>query len=106
MAVLELGSEALEQRRRAIRRAMEVRTHRARLTGAIREGETTLPELLRTPPWWIETEEIETLLRRQRGVGGQRARKLLWRERIRTNKQVGEMTERQRLEVANAVESW
>jgi hypothetical protein len=84
----------------ALDRANDVRLARAQLKRRIRAGGLAVAEVLLTSPWQTRTMSVGELLMSQRGWGGVRARRLLLSLAVPENKQIGTLTERQRLAIA------
>jgi hypothetical protein len=93
------------QRLRALERANQVRLARAELKRRIAEGDVSVAEVLQDPPPAALSWEVGELLLSQRRWGSTRCRKFLMRNRITETKQVGALTERQRLMLAAQLES-
>jgi hypothetical protein len=85
------------QRLRALGRANEIRLARAALKRQIAHGETTVAEVILSPPEAAESWSMSELLMSQRRWGNERCRKFLKRNGIYELKPVGTLTERQRL---------
>ena len=81
----------------ALRRANAVREARAELKAAVAAGEVTVAALLDYPPSSIETLAIGDLLCWQPRWGSARTGQLLRRAGIGELREVGRLTERQRL---------
>lgn len=88
------------QRLRALERANEVRLARAGLKRRIAEGEVSAAEVILEVPWETRSWAVGELLLSQRRWGSTRCRKFLSRLQISETKQVGTLTERQRLALA------
>jgi hypothetical protein len=84
----------------ALERANDVRLARAGLKRRVRSGGLSVAEVLLTCPWQTRTMSVGELLVTQRGWGGVRARRLLLSLSVPENKQIGTLTERQRLAIA------
>lgn len=87
----------LEQRRENLVKANFHRSQRARLKKRIRIGDQSVVALLDFPPAAIETMKVLTLLMAVRGVARVKAARILDTCRISSSKQVGSLTERQRV---------
>ena len=84
----------------ALERANDVRLARAQLKRRVRAGGLAAAEVVLTSPWQTRTMPVGELLMSQRGWGQVRARRLLLSLAVPENKQVGTLTERQRLAIA------
>jgi hypothetical protein len=93
------------QRLRALERANEVRLARAELKRRIAEGAMSAGEVILTSPWEASSWTVGDLLMSQRRWGSTRCRKFLSRNQIGEMKQVGALTERQRLMLAAALQT-
>ena len=88
------------QCRAALERANDVRLARAQLKRRVRTGGLAAAEVVLTSPWQIRTMSVAALLMSQRGWGRVRARRLLLSLAVPENKQIGTLTDRQRLAIA------
>src|SRR3954454_15757947 len=86
-----------EQHLRALEYANRVRLARARLKRKIAAGELSAAEVILTCPWQVHTMKISDLLMSQKRWGRTRCRRLLMAHSVPENKEVGTLTERQRL---------
>jgi hypothetical protein len=84
----------------ALERANRVRLARANLKRRIADGELAVADVILSRPWEAETMPVCDLLLSQRRWGLQRARKVLAAIPISENKEVGSLTDRQRLALA------
>jgi len=84
----------------ALGRANDVRLARAQLKRRVRAGGLAAAEVVLTSPWQTRTMSVGDLLMSQRGWGRIRARRLLLSLAVPENKQIGTLTERQRLAIA------
>jgi hypothetical protein len=84
----------------ALDRANDVRLARAQLKRRIRAGGLAVAEVVLTSPWQTRTMSVGELLTSQRGWGQVRTRRLLLSLAVPENKQIGTLTERQRLAIA------
>jgi len=84
----------------ALERANDVRLARAQLKRRVRAGGMDAAEVLLTSPWQTRTMSVGELLMTQRGWGRVRVRRLLLSVAVPENKEIGKLTERQRLAVA------
>jgi hypothetical protein len=85
---------------RALAHANRVRLARAELKRQIAAGRTDASEVVRGCPWEAETMSVGELLRSQRRWGRTRARKFLGMMAMNENRQLGRLTERQRIALA------
>jgi hypothetical protein len=102
VAVVEM---VVPQQMRALARANAVRDARVKVKREVKEGTTRVADVLLDPPEPILGMELFELLTAQRRWGRVRTLRSLAAARLRENKKVGEMTERQRRELAGLV-SW
>jgi hypothetical protein len=96
-AVVAAGAQ---QHLRALEHANHVRFARAELKRQVRCGGLSAAEVILTCPWQVRTMSLSELLASQRHWGRVRSRRLLLSLRVGENKQVGTLTERQRLALA------
>jgi hypothetical protein len=96
---------AMPQHMRALAEANRVRLARAALKRQIADGSAEAAEVARSCPWEVETMTVGELLRSQRRWGRARARKFLFGLGLNENREVGRLTERQRLVLAVALEA-
>jgi hypothetical protein len=89
---------------RALAHANRVRLARAELKRQIAAGRTHASEIVRSCPWEVETMSVGELLRSQRRWGRTRARKFLGMLALNENRQLGRLTERQRVALAGELE--
>lgn len=95
-AVLDAGPQHL----RALERANHVRLARAELKRQVAAEELTAAEVVLSCPWEAESMAISELLMSQRRWGRARCRRLVVSLGLPENKQLGTLTERQRLGLA------
>jgi hypothetical protein len=99
-----MGNSAIgadrEQHLRALEYANRVRLARARMKRKIASGELSAAEVILTCPWQAHSMSISDLLMSQKRWGRARCRRLLISHGVPENKQVGTLTERQRLALA------
>ena len=100
MATLGTITAAQEQPLRALEFANRVRLARASLKRSVAAGELSAAEVILTAPWQAHTMEVSDLLMSQRRWGRARCRRLLVSLAVPENKQIGTLTERQRLALA------
>jgi hypothetical protein len=91
---------AQEQQMRALEFANRVRLARARMKRKIAAGELAAAEVIMSCPWQAHTMAVSDLLMSQRRWGRTRCRRLLMSLGVPENKQIGTLTERQRLALA------
>jgi hypothetical protein len=96
-ATLDAGQE---QHLRALEYANRVRLARARLKRKVAAGELTAAEVVMNCPWQAQSMSISDLLMSQKRWGRTRCRRLLMSLGVPENKQVGTLTDRQRLALA------
>jgi hypothetical protein len=89
-----------EQHLRALEYANRVRLARARMKRKIAAGELSAAEVVLSCPWQAHSMSISDLLMSQKRWGRTRCRRLLVSLGVPENKQVGTLTERQRLALA------
>jgi hypothetical protein len=89
-----------EQHLRALEYANRVRLARARMKRSIGSGELSAAEVILSCPWQAHSMSISDLLMSQKRWGRTRCRRLLVSLGVPENKQVGTLTERQRLALA------
>jgi hypothetical protein len=89
-----------EQHLRALEYANRVRLARARLKRKVGAGELSAAEVVLSCPWQAHSMSISDLLMSQKRWGRTRCRRLLVSLGVPENKQVGTLTERQRLALA------
>jgi hypothetical protein len=88
------------QHLRALEHANRVRLARAELKRRIAAGDTRVPDVVLDRPWVAQSMELSELLMSQKRWGRERCRRLLLALAIPENKQVGTLTERQRVALA------
>jgi hypothetical protein len=97
-ATIDAGQE--EQHLRALEYANRVRLARARMKRKIAAGELSATEVVLNCPWQAHSMSISDLLMSQKRWGRTRCRRLLVSLGVPENKQIGTLTERQRLALA------
>jgi hypothetical protein len=85
---------------RALEHANRVRLARAELKRRIAAGDLQVPEVVLQSPWEARSMQLSELLMSQKRWGRERCRRLLLALGIPENKQVGTLTERQRVALA------
>ena len=96
-ATIDAGQE---QHLRALEYANRVRLARARMKRRVAAGELSAAEVILSCPWQAHSMSISDLLMSQKRWGRARCRRLLVGLGVPENKQVGTLTERQRLALA------
>src|ERR671929_342727 len=91
---------AEQQHLRALEYANRVRLARARMKRKIAAGELSAADVIMSCPWQAHSMSISDLLMSQRRWGRTRCRRLLVSLGVPENKQIGTLTERQRLALA------
>jgi hypothetical protein len=91
---------AEQQHLRALEYANRVRLARARMKRKVAAGELPAAEVILTCPWQAHSMSISDLLMSQKRWGRARCRRLLVSLGVPENKQIGTLTERQRLALA------
>jgi hypothetical protein len=91
------------QHLRALELANHVRLARARLKRRVRAGGLSAGEVIIASPWQTRTMSVSELLMSQRRWGRTRSRRLLLSVQVPENKEVGALTERQRLALASVL---
>ena len=94
-------SAGQEQHLRALEYANRVRLARARMKRKIAAGELPAAEVVLSCPWQAHSMSISDLLMSQKRWGRTRCRRLLVSLSVPENKQVGTLTERQRVALAS-----
>jgi hypothetical protein len=89
-----------EQHLRALEYANRVRLARAQMKRKIAAGELSAAEVVLDGPWQAHSMSISDLLMSQKRWGHTRCRRLLVSLGVPENKQVGTLTERQRVALA------
>jgi hypothetical protein len=92
--------DADQQHLRALEYANRVRLARARMKRKIAAGELSAADIVLTCPWQAHSMSISDLLMSQKRWGRTRCRRLLVSLGVPENKQIGTLTERQRLALA------
>lgn len=99
-----MGKPALggaeQQHLRALEYANRVRLARARMKRKIAAGDLAAADVILTCPWQAHSMSVSDLLMAQRRWGRTRCRRLLVSLGVPENKQIGTLTERQRLALA------
>ena len=95
-AMVDVGPQHLK----ALERANEVRLARAAMKRQVAAGERSAAEVIIDSPWEAESMSVSELLMSQRRWGRTRCRRVLLSLGLPENKQIGTMTERQRIALA------
>ena len=103
IATLDVGASNPQQHLRALEHANRVRLARARLKRQIGAGELAAAEVITSCPWEAHSMSISHVLMSQKRWGRARCRRLLLSIGIPENKQVGTLTDRQRLALAGVL---
>lgn len=93
------------QHMRALERANRVRLARADLKRRVAAGKVSAAEVVIHSPWEAESMSICDLLTSQKRWGQTRCRKFLMRAGISETRQLGQLTERQRLVLSSQLVS-
>ena len=105
MEAVSTVAPAMPQHMRALEEANRVRLARAALKRDINGGGLEAAEVVRSCPWEVTTMTVGELLRSQRRWGRARTRKFLFGLALNENRELGRLTERQRLVLAVALEA-
>lgn len=92
-----------QQHLRALQHANRVRLARADLKRRIANGQLSVTEVILSCPWHAHGMTISTLLTSQKRWGKARCRRILLSIGVAENREVGALTERQRLGLAEAL---
>src|SRR5215217_7170288 len=96
--IATVGAE--QQHLRALEYANRVRLARARMKRKVAAGDLAAADVIMSCPWQAHSMAISDLLMSQKRWGRTRCRRLLVSLGVPENKQIGTLTERQRLAVA------
>jgi len=96
-ATIDAGQE---QHLQALEYANRVRLARARMKRRVAAGELSAAEVILSCPWQAHSMSVSDLLMSQKRWGRARCRRLLVSLGVPENKQIGTLTERQRLALA------
>ena len=88
-----------EQRMRALRRANEIRTARAKLKRDLKAGKAQIEKLLLDPPDYVLSAKAFDMILAVPKYGRVKANKILTQCRISPSKTIGGLSERQRAEL-------
>ncbi len=94
-----------QQRMEALRRANDIRSERARLKEALRNGDVAITDVLSDPPACVATAKVLDLVLAVPKYGRVKANKLLERCRVSSSKTVNGLTPRQRKELLDMLSS-
>jgi hypothetical protein len=94
-----------QQRMEALRRANDIRSERARLKEALRNGDIAITDVLSDPPACVATAKVLDLVLAVPKYGRVKANKLLERCRVSSSKTVNGLTPRQRKELLDMLSS-
>lgn len=104
-AASTLAPAAMPQHMEALAHANRVRLARASLKRAVAAGQVGAAAIVRDCPWEAESMTVGELLRSQRRWGRTRARKFLFSVALNENRELGRLTERQRVLLAERLDS-
>ena len=104
-AASSVAPAPMPQHMRALAEANRVRLARTALKRDINSGGLEAAEVVRGCPWEVTTMTVGELLRSQRRWGRARTRKFLLGLALNENRELGRLTERQRLVLAVALET-
>jgi hypothetical protein len=93
------------QHLRALEHANRVRLARAELKRRVAAADVRVADVVRECPWEARSMELSELLMSQKRWGRERCRRLLLALSIPENKQLGTLTERQRVALASMLEA-
>ncbi len=93
------------QRMEALQKANEIRSRRAQLKKELKNGDIHIVDVLRNPPEYVQTAKVLDLLLVVPKYGRVKATKVLTRCRISPAKTVVGLSERQRIELIEALEN-
>jgi hypothetical protein len=93
------------QHLRALEHANRVRLARAELKRRVAAGDARVSEVVLQCPWEAHSMELSELLMSQKRWGRERCRRLLLALGIPENKQIGTLTERQRVALAAMIDA-
>ena len=88
-----------DQRMKALRRANDIRTRRAKLKRDLKAGKTSVDGLLLDPPEWVMTAKVFDMILAVPKYGRVKANKILTQCRISPSKTIGGLSQRQRAEL-------
>src|SRR5918996_5319134 len=88
-----------EQRMKALRKANEIRSARAKLKRDLKAGKVKVEKLLLDPPEYVQTAKAFDVILAVPKYGRVKANKILTQCRISPSKTIGGLSERQRAEL-------
>ena len=88
-----------DQRMRALQRANDIRTRRAKLKRDLKAGKTQVDGLLLDPPEWVLSAKVFDMILAVPKYGRVKANKILGQCRISPSKTIGGLSQRQRAEL-------
>jgi hypothetical protein len=88
-----------DQRMRALRRANEIRTQRAKLKRDLKAGKVKVEQLLLNPPEYVMSAKAFDMILAVPKYGRVKANRILSQCRISPSKTIGGLSERQRAEL-------
>jgi hypothetical protein len=88
-----------DQRMRALRRANEIRTQRAKLKRDLKAGKVKVEQLLLDPPEYVMSAKAFDMILAVPKYGRVKANRILSQCRISPSKTIGGLSERQRAEL-------
>lgn len=94
-----------EQRMDALKRANDIRSKRAQLKKELKSGDKDIIEVLSNPPEYLKTAKVIDLVLVVPKYGRVKATRILTRCRVSQSKTVGGLSDRQRAELIEALES-
>lgn len=95
----------LPQHMRALAHANKIRLARAALKRSINAGTTNVADVVRDCPSELETMTVSELLRSQQRWGRTRVRRFLVPLGMSENRELGRLTDRQRVELARRLDA-
>ena len=98
-------AEAGQQHLRALELANRVRLAQADIKRRVADGQLSAAEVVLSCPWPAHKMQISTLLTAQKRWGRARCRRILVSIGVAENRQVGALTERQRMALVAALRS-
>ena len=104
-AASTLAPASIPQHLQALEHANRIRLARASLKRAVAAGQVDAAEIVKDPPTEVESMSVGELLRSQRRWGRTRARKFLFSLALNENRELGRLTERQRILLASELEA-
>ena len=94
---------SLDQRIDALQRANHVRSQRAALKDALRQGGTSITAVIEEPPEYLLTAKVLDLIMAAPKYGRVKAARVMERCRVSPSKTVGGLSDRQRRELVEAL---